>query len=125
MAFRLSYTQIGSAANWRAPYGIFIGCDKMQSLDFNRAGEVAVTAGALYDFKGVGLPGFVFLATGDQRQQVNAVNPATGFGVSTNWEYDLELAIGGDAMSNAPDWLKPFNLRKWVALRGISTVDAR
>ncbi len=113
MAFRLSYTQIGSAANWRAPYGIFIGYNKMQSLDFNRAGEMAVTAGASYDFKGVGLPGFVFLATATNGS--NAVNPATGFGISTNWEYDLELAIKGDAISNAPDWLKPFNLRNRVA----------
>ena len=39
----------------------------------------------------------------------------TGAGLSTNWEYDLELAIRGDAMDNAPDWLKPFNLRNRVA----------
>jgi len=113
MAFRLSYTQIGSAASWRNPYGIFIGYNKMQSLDFNRAGEMAVTAGASYDFKGAGLPGVVFLATATYGG--NAVNPATGAGLSTNWEYDLELAIRGDAMDNAPDWLKPFNLRNRVA----------
>jgi len=113
LAFRLSYTQIGSAAAWRAPYGIFIGYNKMQSLDFNRAGEMAVTAGASYDFKGVGLPGFVFLATATYGG--NAVNPQTHTSLSNNWEYDLELAIRGDAMTNAPDWLKPFNLRNRVA----------
>jgi hypothetical protein len=113
MAFRLSYTQIGSAANWRNPYGIFIGYNKMQSLDFNRAGEMAVTAGASYDFKGAGLPGVIFVATATSGS--NAVNPATGAGISTNWEYDLELAIRGDAMDNAPGWLKPFNLRNRVA----------
>jgi hypothetical protein len=113
MAFRVSYTQIGSAANWRNPYGIFIGYNKMQSLDFNRAGEMAVTAGASYDFKGAGLPGVIFLATATGGS--NAVNPATGAGLSTNWEYNLELAIRGDAMDNAPDWLKPFNLRNRVA----------
>lgn len=113
MAFRLSYTQIGSAAAWRSPYGIFIGYNKMQSLDFNRAGEMAVTAGASYDFKSVGLPGVVFLATATGGS--NAVNPATGAGISTNWEYDLELAVRADAMDNAPDWLKPFNLRNRVA----------
>ncbi|MDB5486916.1 MAG: hypothetical protein JWQ58_631 [Reyranella sp.] len=113
LAFRLSYTQIGSAAAWRAPYGIFIGYNKMQSLDFNRAGEMAVTAGASYDFKGVGLPGFVFLATATNGS--NAVDPATGAALTDNWEYDLELAIRGDAMTNAPDWLKPFNLRNRVA----------
>lgn len=113
MAFRLSYTQIGSAASWRNPYGIFIGYNKMQSLDFNRAGEMAVTAGASYDFKGAGLPGVIFLAT--TTYGGNAVNPATGAGLSTIWEYDLELAIRGDAMENAPGWLKPFELRNRVA----------
>jgi hypothetical protein len=113
MAFRLSYTQIGSAAAWRSPYGIFIGYNKMQSLDFNRAGEMAVTAGASYDFKSAGLPGVIFLATATGGS--NAVNPATGAGISTNWEYDLELAIRADAVDNAPDWLKPFNLRNRVA----------
>ena len=85
----------------------------MQSLDFNRAGEMAVTAGASYDFRGAGLPGVIFLATATGVS--NAVNPATGAGISTNWEYDLELAIRADAMDNAPDWLKPFNLRNRVA----------
>ena len=113
MAFRLSYTQIGSAANWRNPYGIFIGYNKMQSLDFNRAGEMAVTAGASYDFKSTGLPGVIFIATATGGS--NAVNPATGAGISTNWEYNVELAVRGDAMGNPPDWLRPFNLRNRVA----------
>lgn len=113
MAFRVSYTQIGSAAAWRSPYGIFIGYNKMQSLDFNRAGEMAVTAGASYDFKGAGLPGVIFLATATYGG--NSVNPQTHMSLSNNWEYDLELAIKGDALPNAPDWLKPFNLRNRVA----------
>jgi hypothetical protein len=113
MALRLSYTQIGSAAGWRNPYGIFIGYNKMQSLDFNRAGEMAVTAGASYDFKGAGLPGLIFIATATYGG--NAVNPQTHASLSNNWEYDLELAIRGDIMPNAPDWLKPFNLRNRVA----------
>ncbi|MBP6766494.1 MAG: OprD family outer membrane porin [Reyranella sp.] len=113
VAFRLSYTQIGSAANWRNPYGIFIGYNKMQSLDFNRAGEMAVTAGASYDFKSTGLPGVIFIATATGGS--NAVNPATGAGISTNWEYNVELAVRGDAMGNPPDWLRPFNLRNRVA----------
>ncbi len=113
MAFRVSYTQIGSAAAWRNPYGIFIGYNKMQSLDFNRAGEMAVTAGASYDFKGAGLPGVIFLATATYGG--NSVNPQTHTSLSNNWEYDLELAIRGDAMPNAPGWLKPFNLRNRVA----------
>ena len=113
VAFRLSYTQIGSAANWRNPYGIFIGYNKMQSLDFNRAGEMAVTAGDSYDFKRTGLPGVIFIATATGGS--NAVNPATGAGISTNWEYNVELAVRGDAMGNPPDWLRPFNLRNRVA----------
>ena len=113
VSFRLSYTQIGSAANWRNPYGIFIGYNKMQSLDFNRAGEMAVTAGASYDFKSTGLPGVIFIATATGGS--NAVNPATGAGISTNWEYNVELAVRGDAMGNPPDWLRPFNLRNRVA----------
>lgn len=113
MAFRVSYTQVGSAAAWRSPYGIFIGYNKLQSLDFNRAGEMAVTAGAAYDFKGAGLPGVVFFATATYGG--SAVNPQTHAALSNNWEYDLELAIRGDAMPNAPAWLKPFNLRNRVA----------
>ena len=85
----------------------------MQSLDFNRAGEMAVTAGASYDFKGAGLPGVIFLATATYGG--NSVNPLTHTSLSNNWEYDLELAIRGDAMANAPGWLKPFNLRNRVA----------
>ncbi|OYY41655.1 MAG: hypothetical protein B7Y57_13455 [Rhodospirillales bacterium 35-66-84] len=66
-----------------------------------------------YDFKGAGLPGVIFLATATYGG--NSVNPQTHTSLSNNWEYDLELAIKGDALPNAPGWLKPFNLRNRVA----------
>lgn len=111
-ALRLSFTQIGAGAAWRSPYGIFIGYNKMQSLDFNRAGETAVTLGLTYDLKGVGLPGLVFFASGTYG--ANAVEPTTGGALSDNREYDLELAYRADALPVA-DWLKPLQLRNRVA----------
>jgi hypothetical protein len=64
-------------------------------------------------FEGASLPGLAFIATATGGS--NAVNPVTGAGISTNWEYDLELAVRGDAMDNAPDWSKPVNPRNRVA----------
>ena len=113
LALRLSYTQIGSAAAWRAPYGIFLGYNKMQVLDFDRAGEIAVTAGATYDFRDVGLPGVSFIASATNGS--NAVDPNTRAALANNWEYDLELALRADAHPGAPEWLRPFNLRNRVA----------
>lgn len=108
----LAYTQVGSAAAWRSPYGIFIGYNKMQVLDFNRAGETASTVGAGYDFKGAGLPGVMFLASATYGG--NAVNATTGANLPEAWEYNLDLRLQAEPLP-VPDWLKPLHLRARVA----------
>ena len=110
--FRLSYQQVGSAAAWRSPYGIYIGYNKVQVLDFDRAGETSVTVGLTYNLIGMGLPGVAVLASSTYGG--NAVNPATGAALADAWEHNLELALNGADM-NVPDWLKPFRLRNRVA----------
>ena len=109
-----AFMQTGSAAEYRTPYGIFIGYNKQESLDFDRAGERSFQIGATYDFKGVGLPGATFLANavyGD-----NAVDPTTGAQLSQRWEYNLDLQLRAAQMPlEVPDWLKPLQLRGRVA----------
>lgn len=112
MLLWLTYTQVGSSAPWRSPYGIWIGYNKMQVLDFDRAGETASTIGAAYDFKGMGLPGVQLLASATYGG--NAVDATTGRLLPENWEYDFDLRLQADAMS-VPDWLKPLQLRGRVA----------
>ena len=107
-----AYTQVGSSAAWRSPYGIWIGYNKMQVLDFDRAGERAWQIGAAYDFAIVGLPGVAFLASATYG--TNAVDATTGQRLSDNWEYDLELRFSGDRLGE-PHWLKPLQLRARVA----------
>jgi hypothetical protein len=106
------YTQTGSAAAWRSPYGIWIGYTKQQVLDFDRAGERAYQAGAAYDFKGARLPGLVFFASATYG--ADAINPASGRALPQNWEYDLDLQFRADLLP-VPDWLKPLQLRGRVA----------
>lgn len=112
MLLWLTYTQVGSSAPWRSPYGIWIGYNKMQVLDFDRAGETASTIGAAYDFKGMGLPGVQLLASATYGG--NAVDATTGRQLTENWEYDFDLRLQADAMS-VPGWLKPLQLRGRVA----------
>jgi hypothetical protein len=107
-SLRGAYTQTGSAAAWKSPYGIWIGYNKLQVLDFDRAGERAYQIGAAYDFKGAGLPGLIFLASATYG--ANAVNPANGQTLSQNWEYDLDLQFRADPLP-VPDWLKPLQVR--------------
>ena len=112
MAFELAYTQVGSSAAWRSPYGIWIGYNKRQVLDFNRAGETAITMSGAYDFQGVGLPGLVIAATATYGG--NAVNADTGRVLPETWEYDFDLQFRADPLP-VPDWLKPLQLRGRVA----------
>jgi hypothetical protein len=104
--------QTGSAADYRAPYGIFIGFNKQQVLDFDRAGERTFQIGAAYDFKAVGIPGMTFFANGVYG--ADAVNVVTGARLSQTWEYDLDLKFHAQALP-VPDWLKPLQLRGRVA----------
>lgn len=105
---RFAYTQTGSAALWRSPYGVFIGYNKRQVVDFDRAGERAWQAAAGYDFASIGLPGLRFTASATYG--ADAILADTGTRLPDIWEYDLDLQFGAERLP-VPDWLKPLQLR--------------
>lgn len=107
------YTQTGSAADYRTPYGQWIGYTKQITKDFDRANERAFQIGGMFDFAGVKAPGLTLKANGTFGS--NAINAATGANLPNNTEYDLDLEYRLTA--NAwPDWLEPLQLRGRVAL---------
>ena len=108
LTFTGAYQQIGKAAGYKTPYGIFIGYDKQQVRDFRRAGETSFQAGARYDFANTGLPGLSFFA--NSVYGYNAVNPTTGARLAEIWEYDLDLRFSAQALP-VPDWVKSLQLR--------------
>ena len=109
-----AFMQTGSAAEYRTPYGIFIGYNKQQVLDFDRAGERSFQIGATYDFKSVGLPGATFLA--NAVYGANAVNPTTGAQLAQQVGVQSRPATARRAEPLAvPDWLKPLHLRGRIA----------
>ena len=107
-----AYTQVGSAAQWRSPYGIWIGYNKLQVLDFDRAGERAWQIGASYDFGMAGLPGLAFFASATYGG--NAVDATSGRLLPENWEYNLDLRFSADKLP-LPEWLQPLQVRARVA----------
>jgi hypothetical protein len=112
-----AFMQTGSAAEYRTPYGIFIGYNKQEVADFDRAGERSFQIGATYDFKGVDLPGATFLA--NAVYGANAVDPTTGAELSQRWEYNLDLQLRAAQMPlEVPGWLKPLQLRGRIAFVG-------
>lgn len=108
-----AYTQVGSAAAYRTPYGQWIGYTKQITLDFDRANERAWQVGLTYDFAGIGLPGLTFLFSATFGN--GALNPATGAPLSNNNEYDFDLMYRV-ASKEAPDWLQPLQLRGRMGL---------
>ena len=107
-----TYTQTGSAAAYRTPYGQWIGYTAQIIKDFDRANERAFQVGAAYNFTGLNLPGLFFTVSGTFGS--GAVNPATGARLSDNTEYDLDLVYQFRA-NIFPDWLKPLQLRARAA----------
>lgn len=107
-----SLMQVGSAAEYRSPYGIFIGFNKQQVRDFDRAGERSFQLGARYDFRAQGLPGTFFLA--NVTYGGNAINAMTGAILPDVYEYDLELNFRA-ATLDVPNWLKPLQVRARLA----------
>lgn len=103
-----TFMQVGSAAEYRSPYGVFIGVNKQQIRDFDRAGERSFQLGARYDFGTIGLPGTFFLA--NVTYGGNAINANTGGSLPDIYEYDLELNFRAGPL-NVPDWLKPLQVR--------------
>jgi len=112
LSLQLAYTQVGSAAAWRSPYGVHIGYNKRQVLDFDRAGERAWRIGAGYDFAAIGLAGLTFMASGTYGEK--AVIPGTGRLLPEDWEYNLDLQFRADRLP-LPEWLQPLQLRGRVA----------
>lgn len=107
-----AYTQTGSAAAYRTPYGQWIGYTKQITLDFDRANERAFQVGITYDFAGIGIPGLTFLASGTFGS--GALDATTGLPLSQNNEYDFDLMYQV-AAKDAPEWLKPLQLRGRMA----------
>lgn len=107
------YTQVGSAAAYRTPYGQWIGYTKQITLDFDRANERAWQVGLTYDFAGIGLPGLSFLFSATFGN--GAIDATTGAPLSNNNEYDFDLMYRV-ASKEAPDWLQPLQLRGRMGL---------
>lgn len=108
-----AYTQTGSAAAYRTPYGQWIGYTKQITLDFDRANERAWQVGLTYDFTGIGLRRLTFLASATFGH--GAINASTHAPLSNNNEYDFDL-IYQVAPDAAPDWLRPLQLRGRMGL---------
>lgn len=118
-----AYTQTGSAAAYRAPYGLWMGYTRQLTFDFDRAGERAFKVEALFDFARLGLQG---LALGANVTIGNgAINAATGAPLANNTEYnfDLQYRLTADYW---PDWLRSLSLRGQAgrtdqAMNGVTT----
>ena len=114
-----AFMQTGSAAEYRTPYGIFIGYNKQEVLDFDRAGERSFQIGATYDFKGVGLPGATF--TGQcclrrQRGRSDDRRPAlAAVGVQSRPAAARRAnAAGGAGLAEAIAAARPHRLRRSI-----------
>jgi len=105
---RAAYTQTGSGANYRTPYGTWAGFTTMVVTDFDRARERAFLLEGSYDFKNLNVPGFA--ATAYAVFGSKAINPSTGARVSDKDEYNVTLDYRFSGPSY-PDWLKPLWLR--------------
>lgn len=109
------YTQTGSAAAYRSPYGQWAGYTDMIVKDFDRANEGAALIGTKVDLAVVKLPGFalttnVVLGNG-------AIDATTRQPLSTNNEYDFTLDyLFANSVHDWPDWLKPLWIRGRAAL---------
>jgi hypothetical protein len=109
------YTQTGSAAAYRSPYGSWAGYTMMLLRDFNRANEGAFMVGTKFDFAAIKLPGFALstnFAFGN-----GAINAATGAALSTNNEYDFTLDyLFANSALDWPKWLRPLWIRGRMAM---------
>lgn len=103
-----AYTQTGSAAAYRAPYGQWMGFTKQMTKDFNRANERAFQVGVGYNFIGLGIPGLTFQASATFGER--AINVVTGAQLPNINEYDFDL-IYMIAPKTAPEWLQRLQLR--------------
>jgi hypothetical protein len=108
----IAYTQTGTGAAYRTPYGGWAGYTSMILQDFNRAGETAWLVGAALDLAGAGLPGLSFFTNAVSGR--NAIDSLTGARLSDNNEYDLTLDYRFVA-SHWPEHLRPL----WIRARAV------
>lgn len=104
----IAYTQTGTGAAYRTPYGSWAGYTSMIVNDFNRAGETAFLVEAAFDFAALKLPGLSFFT--DAVFGRNAIDPARGLRLSDRNEYDFTVDYRFSA-GNWPEHLKPLWLR--------------
>lgn len=112
--FSAIYTQTGSAADYRTPYGRWIGYTKQITKDFDRANERAFQIGGTFDLGGVQVPGLSLTANGTFGS--NAIDPKTGANLPNNTEYDFDVEYKLLKSSFWPDWMKSLELRGRAAL---------
>ncbi len=110
-----TYTQTGSAAAYRSPYGTWAGYTSMIVKDFNRANEGAALIGMKLDLAVVKMPGFAL--TTNVVFGNGAIEALKGTPLSTNNEYDFTLDyLVANSVLDWPDWLRPLWLRGRVGL---------
>lgn len=84
MTFTGGFTQTGRAADYKTPFGVWVGYTSMLVEDFDRAGEATLLAALSYDFATLGVDGLVASA----QAAVDVYVP----GGTDDWqEYDLSL----------------------------------
>ncbi len=110
-----SYTQTGSAAAYRTPYGTWAGYTSMIVHNFNRANEGAFLAGATIDFGFLKAPGFALstnIVFGN-----GAMNALTGRPLARHNEYDFTLDyLFANSALPWPDVLRPLWIRARAGL---------
>jgi hypothetical protein len=85
---RTAFSLTADSKNINSPYGTYPGYLSLIDKDFNRAGEKAWLLGFSYDFKDY-VPGLS--TTCNFARGVDAVDPATGKGVSNENEWDITV----------------------------------
>lgn len=103
------YTNTGTAARYRSPYGVWIGYTKQLMHDFDRAGEQAFKVHVNFDFARLGLPGL--LLDGSVTSGRGALVPNTDLRLPDNTEYNLDVHYRFNFDDRWPDWLKTLSLR--------------
>ena len=110
-----SYTQTGSAAAYRTPYGTWAGYTSMIIHNYNRANEGAFLAGATLDFAFLKAPGFA-LSTNVVFGN-GAMNAVTGQPLARHNEYDFTLDyLFANSLLPWPEAMRPLWIRARAAL---------
>ena len=110
-----SYTQTGSAAAYRTPYGTWAGYTSMIIHNFNRANEGAALIGGTLDFAFLKAPGFALTANAAFGN--GAMNALTGTALARHNEYDFTLDyLFANSLLPWPEAMRPLWIRARAAL---------